>query len=169
MANLDPRLLDLVETLAASGFDWLAYELIDGARRGRAICEPEAELARVREQLLSDLPSKPWSDTATIAAAPVPRSGDEQIDWATDYIVTRLEGVLEQLSTAIDNLDAVGLGQNDAVFTKAAQAGPLVIALEGEPGVATRPDKLGLAFEGLAMLRQSVIVWRSTIVSSGLS
>ena len=47
MAILDPRLLPLLETLAASGADWLAFEIVDGVRRGREPEEPEEPEARV--------------------------------------------------------------------------------------------------------------------------
>jgi hypothetical protein len=44
MARLDARLLPLLETLSASGADWLAIELVEGIGFGRIAEEPVMRL-----------------------------------------------------------------------------------------------------------------------------
>ena len=50
MAILDPRLLPFIEVLAELGMDWLAFELVDGVRRGKEPVEDEAALRRARDR-----------------------------------------------------------------------------------------------------------------------
>ena len=51
MAILDPRLIPFIEMLADLGLDWLAFELIEGVRRGEEPVETEDALALVRQRI----------------------------------------------------------------------------------------------------------------------
>ena len=46
MAILDPRLLPFIDMLAELGIDWLAFELVEGIRRGEERLEDKGALAR---------------------------------------------------------------------------------------------------------------------------
>jgi hypothetical protein len=63
MAILDARLFSMIETLVAAGLDWLAFELIEGVRRGQEIEETNDILAisreRARRQAVSESKSEP--------------------------------------------------------------------------------------------------------------
>lgn len=48
MAVLDPRLMPLIEMLTTVAADWLAFELIDGNRRGREVEETANALTIAR-------------------------------------------------------------------------------------------------------------------------
>lgn len=48
MAVLDPRLIPLIETLAAADLDRLAFEIIEGLRRGVESEEPAETLEMAR-------------------------------------------------------------------------------------------------------------------------
>lgn len=49
MVTLDRRLIPFLEMLTEEGLDWLAFELIDGVRRGREPEEAPEALADARE------------------------------------------------------------------------------------------------------------------------
>jgi hypothetical protein len=51
MAILDRRLIPFIEMLADLGLDWLAFELIDGIRRGREPEESAKALMVARERV----------------------------------------------------------------------------------------------------------------------
>ncbi len=91
MAVLDPRLLPLLETLAGAGADWLAFEIVDGIRRGRELVEPEELLGAAREKVRSRQLSDRLSADVPVLAEPI--FGDEQIVWAANYVAARLDGV----------------------------------------------------------------------------
>ncbi|RUV29053.1 MAG: hypothetical protein E5V72_02070 [Mesorhizobium sp.] len=90
MAILDRRLLPLIETLADAGDDWLAFELMDGIRRGIEPEDTEELLAATREQVSSGELAK-RKQAEFIAAGAKPTLGDDQIAWAADHVANRLD------------------------------------------------------------------------------
>lgn len=104
---LDPRLLELVETLMAARLDWLAFELIEGIRLGLPPEEPEEALAAARRSIRRNAQPKARGEPEVLLteAQPIPR--DEQIEWAAAYVQERLEAALDQLQASIDTLDII--------------------------------------------------------------
>jgi hypothetical protein len=108
MARLDERLLPLLEILGASGADWLAFELVEGIRAGRIDEESTDALERARTSVPERLTEavRTSEDTAEIPQ-PVDLVGDEQIDWAMEYVNARLGDSLEMLESSLEGLDAI--------------------------------------------------------------
>ena len=78
MAILDPRLLPFIEMLTELDMHWLAFELVEGVRRGEEPVEDESALLRARER------SRRASDAGedierygSALGATIPLSGDD--------------------------------------------------------------------------------------------
>ncbi|MEO8455559.1 MAG: hypothetical protein ABI454_10390 [Sphingomicrobium sp.] len=107
MAILDPRLLELIETLVAARLDWLAFELIEGIRSGRPPEESEEALSVARKSIRSNSQPKARGEPQVMLAEPQPIPLDEQVGWAAAYVEKRIEAALEQLQASIDALDSI--------------------------------------------------------------
>lgn len=112
MVTIDPRLLDLIETLRRTRLDWLALEVLDGIREGRRPIEAREALEGARQEARSSAKPKPRRETKQSASEQRPIMGDEQIDWASAYVAQRLEDAVSMLDAAAANLDAI-LGSPD--------------------------------------------------------
>lgn len=113
MATLDPRLLELIETLLAARLDWLAFELIESVQAGRPPEESEEALAAARESIRGDLQPTPRGEPQAIAADAKTIPPEEQIEWAAAYVEARLGEALEQLQASIKTLDFVVEGTTE--------------------------------------------------------
>lgn len=107
MAILDPRLLELIETLVAARLDWLAFELSEGIRLGRPPEEPEEALSAARKSIRSNAKPKARGEPQVMLAEPQPTPPDEQVEWAAAYVEQRIEAALDQLLESIDALDFI--------------------------------------------------------------
>src|ERR1700688_4088418 len=115
MAILDARLVPLIETLTATGADWLAFEIIDGLRLGRVKEETLDTLQNTRETLRAAKRQKRHLEQRAILPPPaMPILGDEQIEWAAEYVTNRMVDVTIMLQAALDQLEAVLAGAHIA-------------------------------------------------------
>lgn len=165
MAKLDPRLLELIDTLVAARLDWLAFELVDGIRAGRQTSEPSEVLKEVRGSVrTSERPQeKETPDQAYQPAMPI--EGDEQIEWAASYVAGRLDGVIATLGAAMDNLDAVRGSESRSVGASPGgrPGGPLTIVLDDEEARKAERSGVELAVNALPQLRASIMAWSSQV------
>lgn len=107
MAILNPRVLELIETLVAARLDWLAFELIEGIRLGRLPDEPEEVLAAARQSVRSNAQPKARGEPHVLLEEPKPIPADEQVEWAAAYVEERLDAALEQLQASLETLDFI--------------------------------------------------------------
>lgn len=107
MATIDRRLTPLLDALTDADADWLAFEIIDGLRHGKVAQETQEDLLNARTLARRERPTRHSEERTSPAPAPVPISGDEQIDWATTYVATRISDVLSTLRAGLDQLDAI--------------------------------------------------------------
>uniref|UniRef100_UPI004048CFBF hypothetical protein n=1 Tax=Yoonia sp. TaxID=2212373 RepID=UPI004048CFBF len=163
MAILDPRLLPLLETLAGAGADWLAFEIVDGVRRGREPWESEEQLRAAREKVRSQQPSDRLPADIPVLARPI--LGDDQIVWAANYVTDRLDGALADLDEGLKMIEAVAessgntFRQDDPAFSKARPGTPIEIVLIGEEGRPVDRSSIAVAKEGVASLRNALAGW----------
>ena len=111
MAILDPRLLPFIEVLAELGMDWLAFELVDGVRRGKEPVEDEAALRRARDRAWRA--SDAEEDTERFGSpggTATPILGDDQLEWAARYVDERLRAAVDQIAHSLDALDEIVAG-----------------------------------------------------------
>lgn len=106
MAVLDPRLIPFIETLTDVGVDWLAFEIVDGIRRGREPEESAETLIGAREQARGS-GKITVEHEVTKEDETQPLLGDDQLKWAAHYVNERLEETLSEMSASLDNIDAI--------------------------------------------------------------
>lgn len=163
MAVLDPRLLPLLETLAETGADWLAFEILDGVRRGREPEEPEELLEAARERVRSRRPANRLSSEIPVMAGPI--LGDDQIVWAANYVAARLDGALADLDFGCAMIEAVAegadgvSGQYDPALSKASRAVPVKVALVGKDNDPVDRGSIAAAKDGVLLLRDALAHW----------
>jgi hypothetical protein len=166
MAILDPRLLALIETLAAEGADWLAFELVDGIQRGREPEEPEDALASAREQVR--LGEQGRREPVLSMSPTMPILGDDQIVWAVTYVSERLDSALKDLAGASDALNTIAAGsssQPEPSEQQHLQDGPALIeiVLIDEEVLRAPRSEIEMARAGIGPLRSALDSWSSHI------
>lgn len=166
MAILDPRLLPLIETLAAAGADWLAFELIDGIRRGRESEESEEALAGARARVRRGEHGR--REPILSVTPTVPILGDDQIVWAATRVSERLDSALDDLAGASDALNAIAAAsspQREPGEEQHPQSDPvpIQIAINGEEVLTTSRGDIESARGAMAGLRSALDNWSSHV------
>lgn len=162
MAVLDPRILQLVETLVAAQMDWLAFELVEGIQLGRVPVESEDTLLAARQDIRTLKPPTSPDRVLVSLEAAKRLEGDDQIEWAAGYVASRIETSIQELRAATGNLDAVLF--NTDPNTKAA--GTIIGLRDGiaisSVGVSGKVDRnaIGVAEAALPELRKELEGWR---------
>ena len=165
MAVLNPRLLELIETLVAARLDWLAFELIEGIQAGHPPDEPEEALAAARTSIRSGKQPKAHGEPYAIAMEAKPIPPDEQIEWAAAYVEERLGEALEQLQASIDTLDFLVEGTTGQPGEAGVLARPkdaskpraVVVLLDLENDRKSGSDNVAGARENLPALRTAPV------------
>lgn len=163
MATLDPRLLPLLETLAGAGADWLAFEIVDGVRRGRESLEPEELLRAARDRVRSRQHSDRLETDIPVLAEPI--LGDDQIVWAANYLANRLDGALADLDEGCAMIEAVAENSastfkpDDRAFSKVTPGVPVEIVLIGQEGRPVDRGSITRARKGVESLREALKHW----------
>lgn len=165
MAAIDRRLIPLIETLTAVGADWLAFELIDGIRRGRETEETPDALASSRRELRNGEQPKATGEPKLIAAEPQPIVGDDQIEWATQYVADRLNSTLEELAACFENLDAILDGEitKTGLVTGEAAGVPLIVLALGEDQLKVDRSGADQSRSVIPKLRLALESWSSQV------
>lgn len=169
MAILDPRVLELIQTLAAARLDWLAFELVEGIRMGRSPEEPEEALAAARKSIRSNAQPKAPGEPQTLSAQPQPIPAGEQVEWAATYVEERLEAALEQLQASIDTLDFIvetTTEPNDnSVLADEASAkterGATLVLLDIEGDRKSSREDVAGARDEIPALRTTLAEWKT--------
>ena len=108
MATIDPRLIELIDTLVAAGADWLAFEILDEIRSGRPGREPDNRDREMHVRLRSLKDDKsPEPETRKGDAVMIPIEGDDQIEFAAAYVADRITEAIEMTEKSIDNLNRI--------------------------------------------------------------
>lgn len=167
MAVLDPRLLQLIETLVAARLDWLGFELIEGVRAGRPPEETEEALAEARQSIRGNAQPKARGEpqATVVEAKPIPP--DEQIEWAAAYVEERLGAALEQLQASIDTLDFIVEGTTEqadkagvaAQSTDVAEPTAVAVLLDLEGDRKSGRDDVAGARASFPTLRTALTEW----------
>lgn len=111
MATIDPRLIPLIETLVASGADWLAVEILSEIRTGRSDEHSEDELREAREAVETFRKEQTAPPTLETRQTNVRHlSGDEQIEFAANYAVERIAQNIGMAESSLQQLDEIANG-----------------------------------------------------------
>jgi hypothetical protein len=114
MATLDPRLLQLIETLVASRADWLVFELLNGIEAGIVVEESADDLAAARILARQEREASRPTERAAVSSESRPMEGNEQIIWAADYVGKRLKEALAMMDASAERLSMLVDRQGDA-------------------------------------------------------
>ena len=157
MAILDPRLIPFIEMLTELGLDWLAFELIEGVRRGQEPVETEAALVLARQRVRTRDPEK-FTHIPGDSVEGEPLLGDVQLEWTVRYVAERLNATLTEMSKSIDALDAIvasgRLGQ-----TETTEASADLVLLDVEHERRSSRTQVEEARAQLPKLRHSLDNW----------
>jgi len=152
-----------LEELADAGADWLAYEIIDGIRRGRELLEPEDVLQAARGQARHT--EEFGRPSAAVPDAAEPILGDDQIVWAAVFVGERLDAILADLEEGFAMLEAVvdssaaASKKDHANPSRGLIGAPLVIALTGQEDHPIDRGSIAAAKEGFNLLMEALDRW----------
>jgi hypothetical protein len=166
MATLDSRLLPLIETLAAADADWLAFEILDGLRRGRVAEETPDDLQSTQIAVRSaERATRRSEERASPPPAAVPIVGDEQIEWAAAYVSDRLSDAVSMLQATLKQLDEIvftAQGLDGARAAASAKDG-VTLVLQTDDGVRNvRRDEADHARAALPKLQDALRAWATS-------
>lgn len=115
MATIDPRIAPLVETLIASGADFIALEILIAIQRGMVDEDSEDELREAREAVGHFRQGNQPAGFKPAGEAKVRHlNGEEQIEFATQYVIERLTRELGMADASIENLNRIANGADDS-------------------------------------------------------
>ena len=158
VAILDPRLLPLIEVLAETGLDWLAFELVEGAGRGEEPIEDGFALRRARARARRTSDAGEYTEPlAPSGGAATPLLGLDQLEWAARFVDERLTAALDQMARSLDALDDIVAGVEDR-SSDSAVATKLVLRDDDRVEIIGRADVEG-ALARLSALREALESW----------
>jgi hypothetical protein len=160
MATIDPRLIELVDTLVAAGADWLAFEILDGIRSGRPGEESDGrdrEMHRGSRSWKNDKLSAPGPRIRETVMKPI--EGDDQIEFAATYVVDRITEAIEMTGMSLDNLNLISArsSENPSEVDPGTQTG-ITLGLEDSEFRFTQ-DRAEQLRHLLPELRTSLSEW----------
>ena len=173
MATIDPRLLPLIETLIAVDADWLALEILDGLRLG-IVAEEMPEHLLSTQRAVREAKSQVRHSEGRAVPPPVgkPIVGDEQIDWAANYLADRVSDALLMLRASFDQMNQIVRSNwevharpSDRTFQKGFD---LALQTEGE-GPILRAPGVGDAISAIPRLREALLNWAKVTKDGGHS
>ncbi len=167
MASLDPRLLELIETLVAARLDWLALELMAGVQAGRPPEESEEALASARVSIRGDEQPKARGEPPAFVEETNPIPPSDQVEWAAAYVEERLGETLKQLQASIDALDFLVDGTVErpdgaiavAQATDVSESRAVVVLMDIEGGRESSRDGVVGARASFPILRTALAEW----------
>jgi len=162
MPTIDPRLLPLIETLVATGADWLAFEIVDGIRSGRPTEDSDEE---VRAALRAVRSSKQYESAQPESMAVKPLIGDDQIEFAAAYVVDRLSHAIYMASLSIEQLDNIVFrSQTGSAPTKRGDGDSVRIDIRLEDSdMVLKRVQAQAAQDGLAQLTTALSDWSQAV------
>lgn len=162
------RLFDLLETLTRSGLDWLAMEVIDGIRAGRAVEDSPEALAAARKAIGSKAQPRVRDEPNAPIPAPLPIEGDAQIEWAANYVGERLQSTLAQLDASLAILDEIvgGMQSDDHGFETEAPAQSVMVLTDERMPRKSRRDDVAVAQANIQPLLDGLAEWSASARTS---
>lgn len=162
---LDPRLFDLLRSLASSNLDWLVDEVVQGLLAGNVPLESPENVLSARSDVARVSQDVTRHKSVGGAIGEVLRlEGEAQLEWANAHVITRLRDTLLMMRAASDRL-------NDLVEKRAAdeeqrsQSSPrtqLLLVTNDETASKAGVQEIITAQTGLEDLVRALEQWRDT-------
>lgn len=174
MAILDARLLPLIEALAVVDADWLAFEILDGLRLGQVAEESRDNLQSTRNAVRSvKRPARRSEEWALLpSSAAVPILGEEQIDWAANYVAKRISDAVLMLQAGLDQLEEIVSGTQPLDRSPSASAEKVGITLvlqTDDQGLSVSRDDAANATAALLRLHEALRAWVASTRNGNVS
>jgi hypothetical protein len=171
MAILDRRLIPLIEALTDANADWLAFEIVDGVQLGRVEEETQDLLQSTRNTVRgADRPTRLSKERASPPPATVPIVGDEQIDWAADYVSKRMSDAVMMLEGTLDQLDAIVSGTSilDEASSPSTATHEITVVLQtDDQKLSVRRGEAANARTALPKLQEALQSWVASTRNGG--
>ncbi|MCY4597706.1 MAG: hypothetical protein OXC19_23260 [Bryobacterales bacterium] len=157
MAILNQHLVPLIELLTELGIDWLAFELIEGIRRGEEPLEDERTLALARyragTQHREETVEHAWA-----AYEPQPIPDVSQSEWAARYVFDRLGATLAEMTHSLDVLDEI-VDDRNVKQPPGSRSSAVLVLLDGGEECAVGRARIEAAQARLPELREALDAW----------
>jgi hypothetical protein len=169
MATIDHGLLPLIEVLAGTDADWIAFEMIEELRAGRVPEETAEDLQNVQLFVRSKKSEKRRSEElATPSPAAERITGAEQIDWAADYVNKRVSDVVAMLDATFSQLDKILFAELSPESRDPISAPPtigitLVVQGDEEEQASVHRENAAIAQTMLPTLRDALVNWADSV------
>lgn len=157
MAMMDQRLIPFIEMLIELGMDWLAFELIEGVRRGQEPIEKEDALALARQKARTGSAEK-FARNPGDSVVEDPLVGDNQLEWAARSVSERLEATLAEISASLCALDEMVASDREGQ-AKIAEHSAVLVLIDEEQDREVSRTQVEEAQGQLDGLRQSLETW----------
>lgn len=164
-APIDPRLLPLIETLISSGADWLAFEILEGIRAGRPAEDSEEEIKAARLAVRSfrrHRASPPELKIRETVLEPI--AGDEQINFAAQYLIERISAAIDMERASLQQLDQVVAWSKRSLEAPAdsGRDSSVTIRLE-DSDIVSNQNQAEEALKRLPDLRKALFEWAQSV------
>ena len=164
MAILDRRLTPIIEMLAELGMDWLAFELIEGVRRGQELVENEDALELARQWRRRTREAENFARNPEDSVEGEPLLGDAQLEWAAGYVHERLEATLAEMSASLGALDKIVVSGREPQ-TKTTEPSAVLVLLDAEEDRKVSRTQVEEAQAQLPKLSESLEAWLTSMRS----
>lgn len=158
----DPRISPLIETLTASGLGWLADELQIAIEASGDPQESANTLEQTRHLVGQGRFEQARSEAPVPEAADGP-GGDAQVEWAVEYVISRLEDATLMLGATLDNLGSIAAGES--TVPSRASRDIVVILRDGESSFELNSANAGASQEAVSTLRGALEQWRNAVIA----
>ena len=169
MATIDPRLTPLVETLIASGADSIAVEVLIAIQRGLVEEDSEDELRQAREAVGNFREGSQQREFRPTREAKVRHlTGEEQIEFAADYVIERLARELQMTDASLENLTKIANGVENEPLKGKSDLSPVTLRW-GDSEHDLGREQLEIGRAQLTALREALSTWSLSAREEGQS
>ena len=160
MAILNQHLVSLIEILTELGIDWLAFELIEGIRRGGEPVEDERALALARDRTGTRHPNEA-DQHLSADDEPKPFLDVAQLEWAARYVSERLGATLAEMTQSLDALDEI-VDDGDVRQSAESHSSAVLVLLDGGEEHTVSRAQIEAAQARLPELDKALHAWISS-------
>jgi hypothetical protein len=169
MATIDPRITPLVETLISAGADFIALEILIAIQRGMVDEDTEDELREVREAVGHFRQGNQPAEFKSSGETKVRHlNGEEQIEFAAEYVIERITRELGMADASIENLNRIANGAEDN--SPKSVGSPSIVSLRWiDTEVRLDREQIENTREQLITLREALSAWSTSAREEGQS
>lgn len=167
MGSIDARLTPLIETLITSGADAIAVELLIAIQQGWVEEDSADELRQAREAVGHFRDGNQQKEFPHTREPKVHHlTGDEQIEFAAEYVIERVARELEMTDASLENLNKIVNGSENAPAKGIGDTSPVTLR-RGDDERDLGRKQLEFGRTQLAALREALSTWSLSARAGG--